>query len=73
VNGDRIYASYSDGYDLENSVEKLLNASGVDLHNGGDFKELRQFQEYFFFFFIIVCDGLYPDRVTFRGNSLSAT
>jgi len=45
VNNDPKYASYRDGYKLHKSVEELLNASGVDLFNGGGFEELQQFQQ----------------------------
>ena len=64
------FKSYSNGYCLTEPVEKLLNASGVDLSNGGGFYELQQFQQYLSDYKIIV--WLYPDRVMFSGNSLSA-
>jgi len=70
-NNDSKYVSYRHGWCLEKPVEELLNASGVDLSNGGGFKELQQFQEYLSDYKIIVFDGLYPDRVMFSGNSLS--
>ena len=72
VNDDSKFKSYRDGYGLKEPVEKLLKASGVDLSNGGGFKELQQFQEYLSDYKIIVFDGLNPDRVMFSGNSLSA-
>jgi len=72
VNGDSKFKSYSNGYGLKEPVEELLNASGVDLSNGGGFKELQQFQQYLSDYKFIVFDGLYPDRVIFSGNSLSA-
>jgi len=31
---------------MKKPVEDLLNASGVELSNGGGFKDLQQFQEY---------------------------
>ena len=43
VNGDSKFKSYSNGYCLTEPVEELLKASGVDLSNGGGFKELQQF------------------------------
>jgi len=46
VNGDSMYESYRDGKGLKKPVEKILNVSGVDLSNGGGFKELQQFQQY---------------------------
>jgi hypothetical protein len=67
VNNDPKYKSYRDGY-----VEELLNASGVDLSNGGGFEELQQFEQFLSDYKIIVFDGLYPDRVMCSGNSLSA-
>ena len=51
--------------------ENLLNASGVDLSNGGGFEELEQFQEYLSDYKNVVFDGLNPDKVMFSGNSLS--
>jgi len=72
VNDDSKFKSYRNGYGLKEPVEKLLNASGVDLSNGGGFKELQQFQQYLSDYKIIVFDGLYPDRVMFSGNYLSA-
>jgi hypothetical protein len=60
-----------DGYDLKNPVEDLLESCVFDVANGGGFRELRQFQEYFSDYKLIVFDGLNPDRVMFCGNSLS--
>jgi hypothetical protein len=48
-----------------------LNASGVDLSNGGSLDELRQFQEHLSDYKTVVYDALNPDRVSFSGNSLS--
>ena len=72
VNNDPKYASYRDGYALHKPIEELLNASGVDLFNGGGFEELQQFQQYLSDYKIIVFDGLYPNMVMFSGNSISA-
>jgi len=72
VNNDPNYKSYRSGRCLKEPFEQLLNASGVDLSNGGGFEELQQFQQYLSGYKIIVFDGLYPDRVMFSGNSLSA-
>ena len=71
VNGDPTYQSYRDGYLLNKTVEDLLENSGVSLTNGGEFQELRQFQEHLSDHKIIVFDGLNLDRVIFSGNSLS--
>jgi len=46
VNNDQKYKSYSNGYGLHKPVEELLNASSVDLSNGGGFEELQQLQQY---------------------------
>jgi len=72
VNGDPNYKSYRNGYGLHKPVEELLKASGVDLCNGGGLEQFRQFQQYLSGYRIIVFDGLYPDRVMFSGNFLSA-
>ena len=72
VNGDPKYKSYTHGYGLKKHVEDLLEASGVDLSNGGGLEELRQFQKYLPDNKIVVFDGLRPDRHIFSGNFLSA-
>jgi hypothetical protein len=54
---------------FEKPVE-LLQASGVDLSNGGGLEELQQFQEYLSDYNIIVYDGLSSDRLIFTGNSI---
>jgi hypothetical protein len=46
VNGDPKYKSYRNCYRMKQPVQNLLSASGVDLTNGGGFKELEQFQNY---------------------------
>jgi hypothetical protein len=66
VNNDPKYVSYRHGRCLKEPVQELLNASGVDLSNGQDFRELKQFQQYLSAYKIIVFDGLHPDRVMFR-------
>ena len=71
VNGDPKYKSYRNGYGLKQPVQDILNASGVDLTNGGGLNELEKFQNYLSDYKIIVYDGLNPDRVIFSGNSLS--
>jgi len=38
VNGDPKYKSYREGHGLHKPFEELLKASGVDLSNGGFFK-----------------------------------
>ena len=53
------------------AVEVLLKVSGVDLSNGGGFKELQQFQQCPSDYKIVVFNGLNPDKVMFTGNSLS--
>jgi len=44
----------------------------VDLSNGEGFEEIQQVRQYLSDYKSIVLDGLYPDRVMFSGNSLSA-
>jgi hypothetical protein len=72
ASGDPKYESYRKGYGLQKPVEDPLEASGVDLFNGGGLEELQRFQEYLSDYKIIVFDGLSPDRLIFSGNSLSA-
>jgi hypothetical protein len=71
VNFDPKYKSYRDGHLLDQTVEDLLKASGVDLSNGGGLEELQQFQDHLSDYKIIVCDGLNPCRLIFTGNSIS--
>ena len=72
LNGDLMYQSYRHGYGLKKPVYDLLKVSGVDLSNGGGFRNLQKFQEHFSDYKIIVFDGLNPDRFIFSGNCLSA-
>ena len=72
VNGGPNFVSYRQGRFLKEPVEEILKASGMDLSNGGAFEELQRFQQYLSDYKIIVFDGLYPDKVMFSGNSLSA-
>jgi hypothetical protein len=72
LNGDPDYLSYRDGYKMNAPVAALLNASGVDLSNGGGIEELRQFQAYLSDYKIIVYSGLKVENPMFSGNSLSA-
>jgi hypothetical protein len=44
VNGDPQYTSYRDGYLLDQPVEGLLKASGVDLSNGGVWRNFNSFK-----------------------------
>ena len=65
------YQSYRDGRGQKKLVEDLLEASGLDLANGGGFQERQQFQDHLSDYKIVVFDGLNPDRFMFCGNSLS--
>jgi hypothetical protein len=47
VNNDPKYALIRQGKCLKEPVQDLLNASGVDLSNGGDFRKLEQFNSTF--------------------------
>ena len=62
VNGDPKYKSYNNRYGLK-KPDELLEASGVDLTNGGGLEELRQFQKYLSDYKIVVFDGLSHDRL----------
>jgi len=71
VNSDPKYESYRHCRCLNKPVEDLLNASGVDLSNGGGLEKLEQFQDHLSNYKIVVFDGLSPDRLIFSGNSHS--
>ena len=71
VNGDPKYKLYRNGYSMKQPVQDFITARGSNFTNGGGFKELEQFQNCLSVYKIIVYDGLSPDRVLFRGNSLS--
>ena len=62
INRDSKYKSYRNGRGLKQPVQDLLTASGVNLTNGGGFKELVQIKNYLSDYNIIVYDGLIPDR-----------
>jgi hypothetical protein len=71
VNRDPMYKSYRNGCIIQLPVQDFLSASGVNLSNGGWFKELKLFQNYVSEYKIVVYNRLSSDRVLFRGNSLS--
>ncbi len=71
VNDDPRCQSYEDGYLLDQPVDELLKAFGVDLSNGGGLEEHQHFQDYLSDCKIIVYDGLSPDRLILTGNSVS--
>jgi len=56
---------------LKQPVQDLLSDYGVDLANGGIFKELEEIQNYLSVYKIIVYDGLSAVRVILSGNSHS--
>jgi len=71
VNIDPKYKSYRNGRGLNQPVQDLVSASGINFTNDGCLDELEQFQNYLSDYKILVYDGLNPDRVIFSGNSLS--
>jgi hypothetical protein len=48
---------------LDQPVEDLLRASGIDMTNGGGLEELEQLQVYLWDYKIIVNVGLSPDKL----------
>ena len=58
VNGDPKYKSYRNFNSLNQPIQNLLSAAGVDLTNGGRFKGLEQIHNYLSDYSIIVYDGL---------------
>jgi hypothetical protein len=59
---------YRKGYKIKirSVVESLLEATGIDLTNGGGIPELIRFQEHFHEYKIVVYDGLHCGSILFE-------
>jgi len=63
-----IYKSYIKGWKIRHAVQTLIDATGLDLYNGGGIPELVRFQEYFRQYKIVVYHGLSYDDIMFEGR-----
>jgi hypothetical protein len=69
VDNDPNYNSYRRGYKIRAEVDRLLEATGVDLSQGGGIPELESFQQYFHDRYkIVVYTGLRSDSITYEGQ-----
>ena len=59
---DPNYQSYRKGNKILPVVARLLEATGIDLNNGGGIPELVRFQEHFDDYKIVVYDGFHCDN-----------
>jgi len=58
VENDPNYKAYINGRKIRHVVQTLLDATGIDLSNGGGIPELMRFQEHFLQYKIVVYHGL---------------
>jgi hypothetical protein len=69
VDNDPNYNSYRRGYKIHAEVDRLLEATGVDLSRGGEVPELESFQQYFHDRYkIVVYTGLRSDSIIYEGQ-----
>jgi hypothetical protein len=66
---DANYNSYRRGYKIHAEVDRLLEATDVDLSSGGGVSELESFQEYFHDRYkIVVYTDLQSDSIIYEGQ-----
>jgi hypothetical protein len=66
---DPNYNSYRRGYKIHAEVDRLLEATGVDLSQGGGVFQLESFQQYFRDKYkIVVYTGLRSDSIIYEGQ-----
>jgi len=68
VENDPNYTAYRQGRKIHHAVQMLIDATGIDLSNGGGIPELVRFQEYFRQYKIVVYYGLSCDDIMFEGR-----
>jgi len=68
VDGDPNYISYRCGYKTRPVVDRLLEATGIELSRGGGVPELMRFQEHFKEYRIVVFGGLNCEDIYFDGQ-----
>ena len=69
---DHNYQSYRKGNKMGPVVARLLEATGIDLTDGGGIPELVKFQEHFDDYKIVVYDGLHCDNIILQGQTGSS-
>jgi hypothetical protein len=62
------YNAYRRGWKIFPVVQNLLEATGINLDNGGGIPELITFQEHFKEYRIVVSEGLNCDQILFDGQ-----
>ena len=72
VENDPNYKAYSKDRKIRHAVQTLLDATGIDLSNGGWIPELMRFQEHFRQYKIVVYHGLSCDDIMFEGQVVSS-
>jgi len=68
VENDPNYKAYINGRKIRHAVQTLLDATGIDLSNGGGITELKRFQEHFRQYKIVVYNCLSFDDIMFEGQ-----
>ena len=72
LENDPNYQSYRKGNKIRPVVARLLEATGIDLINGGGVPALVKFQEHFDDYKIVVYDGFLCDNIIFQGQTGSS-
>jgi predicted dinucleotide-binding enzyme len=57
LNSDPNYSSYRDGYKMKRLVSELLKASGVDLTDGGAYRNSSSFKHIFLIIKLLLMMG----------------
>jgi hypothetical protein len=68
LTNDPNYKAYREGRKIRPMVDHLLEATGIDLTNGGGVPELTRFQEHFQEYRIVVYGGLECEAIIFDGQ-----
>jgi hypothetical protein len=66
LDNDPIYNSYRRSYKIRPKVDCLLQATGVDLSQGGDVPNVQQY--YYYRYKIVVYNGLKCDSIMYEGQ-----
>ena len=72
LKGDANYQAYRRGRKMGPQVRRLLEATGINLDDGGGIRELRRFQEHLKEYRIVVYAGLDCQDIMYDGDVPSA-